>query len=220
MEKSLKFLARLRKNNDRDWFKANKDQYDEAREEFEEFVEDLIRRIAAFDPDVIGTDPKDCLFRIYRDIRFSKDKSPYKTAFGAYIAPGGRKSMLPGYYIHIEPGGSFLAGGMHRPEANTLLAVRNAIAADPKVLEKMEKSAAFRKYFDKIDSHEKLKTAPKGFDKDHPAIDYLRLKGYTVVHEMKKDVDIKDPRFAANAAKVFKAMKPLIDFLRAVSSKR
>ncbi|QQS40335.1 MAG: DUF2461 domain-containing protein [Acidobacteriota bacterium] len=219
MEKSLKFLAKLKKNNDRDWFNANKKEYEAAREEFTGLVEKLIAGVAACDPDVIGTAPKDCLFRIYRDVRFSADKSPYKTAFGAYIAPGGRKSMNPGYYIHIEPKASFVAGGMHRPEAKDLLAVRNVIAADPKALEKIEKSAAFRKYFDKIDSHEKLKTAPKGFEKDHPAIDYLKLKGYTVSHEFKKDSEVKDPKFAVNAVRVFKAMNPLIEFLRSAAGK-
>ncbi|HUF05121.1 MAG TPA: DUF2461 domain-containing protein [Aridibacter sp.] len=219
MERSLTFLAKLKKNNDRDWFNANKKEYGAAREEFEGAVEKLIAGIAGFDPLVIGTAPKDCLFRIYRDVRFSADKSPYKTAFGAYVAPGGRKSMVPGYYLHVEPKASFLAGGMHRPEAACLLAVRNVIAADPKVLEKIEKQAAFKKYFDRIDSHEKLKTAPKGFDSDHPAIEYLRLKGFTVFHEVKKDADVKDPKFGAYAVRVFKAMKPLVDFLRAATGK-
>lgn len=219
MEKSLKFLSKLKNNNDRDWFKANKKEYDAARQEFEGEVEKLIAGIAGFDPSVIGTAPKDCLFRIYRDIRFSKDKSPYKTAFGAYIAPGGRKSMVPGYYFHLEPKGTFLAGGMHRPESADLLAVRNTIADDPKALEKIEKQATFRKYFDGIDSHEKLKTAPMGFDAEHPAIEYLRLKGYTVFHEVKKDADVKDPKFNAYAVRVFKAMKPLVDFLRDATGK-
>ncbi|MCO6509751.1 MAG: DUF2461 domain-containing protein [Aridibacter famidurans] len=219
MERSLKFLAKLKKNNDRDWFNANKNEFLAAKDEFESAVEKLIAGIAGFDPSVIGTAPKDCLFRIYRDVRFTADKSPYKTAFGAYIAPGGRKSMNPGYYVHIEPKASFVAGGMHRPDAAELLAVRNVIASDPKALEKIEKQAAFRKYFDKIDSHEKLKTAPKGFEKDHPAIEYLKLKGYTVSHEFKKDSEVKDPKFPVNAVRVFKAMNPLIEFLRKAGGK-
>lgn len=218
MEKTLKFLGKLKKHNDRDWFKANKTEYDAAREEFEGAVEDLIARIAGFDPDVIGTAPKDCVFRIYRDVRFSKDKSPYKTAFGAYIAPGGRKSMLPGYYFHAEPKASFVAGGMYRPPTTELLAVRTAIAEDPKALPKIEKTATFRKYFDGIESQESLKIAPKGFDPEHPAIEYLRMKGYTVHHEV-TDPELKDPKFPAYATRVFKAMKPLIDFLRDASSK-
>ncbi len=219
MEKTLRFLTKLKKNNDRDWFNANKKEYEAAREEFTEVVEKLIAGIAAFDPSVIGIQPKDCLFRIYRDVRFSKDKSPYKTAFGAYIAPGGRKSMAPGYYIHAEPKACFLAGGMHMPQPADLLAVRNAIVADPKAIPKIENAAAFKKYFEKVASHEMLKTAPKGFDPDHPAINYLRLKGYTVAHEIKKDADFKDPKFPAYAVRVFKAMTPLIDFLRSVKDK-
>ena len=218
MDKALKFLAKLKKNNDRDWFKANKKEYDAAREEFSAAVEDLIGRIAGFDPSVIGTAPKDCVFRIYRDVRFSKDKSPYKTAFGAYIASGGRKSMLPGYYFHVEPKGSFLAGGMHMPQGPDLLAVRNAIAADPKALQKIEKAATFRKYFEGITAHESLKTAPKGFDPEHPAIGYLRLKGYTVHHQV-SDADVNDEKFPAYAVRVFKAMTPLIEFLRGATGK-
>jgi len=218
MEKTLKFLAKLKKNNDRDWFNANKKEFEAAREEFSAAVEDLIGRIAGFDPSVIGTAPKDCVFRIYRDVRFSKDKSPYKTAFGAYIAPGGRKSMFPGYYLHAEPKASFLAGGMHMPSAQDLFAVRTAIAEDPKAIQKIEKAAGFRKYFDGISSHESLKTAPKGFDPAHPAIDLLRLKGYTVSHQV-KDAEIKDGKFPAYAVKVFKAMKPLIDYLRTATEK-
>ena len=216
MDKTLKFLAKLKKNNDRDWFNANKKEYEAAREEFEGAVEDLIGRIAGFDPSVIGTAPKDCVFRIYRDVRFSNDKSPYKTAFGAYIAEGGRKSMAPGYYIHVEPKASFLAGGMYRPPAPDLLAVRSAIAEDPKALKKIENAASFKKYFGRIEAHESLKTAPKGFDPEHPAIDYLRLKGFTVMHSV-KDADVRDPKFPAHGVRVFKAMKPLLDYLRSAS---
>jgi uncharacterized protein (TIGR02453 family) len=219
MDKTLKFLSKLKKNNDRDWFKANKSEYEAAREEFTEVVEKVIAGIAAFDPSVIGIAAEDCLFRIYRDVRFSKDKSPYKTAFGAYISPGGRQSMEPGYYIHAEPKASFLAGGMHMPQPAELLAVRNVIAADPKALQKIENGATFKKYFGKIDAHGSLKTAPKGFDPEHPAIEYLRLKGYTVSFDLKKDADVKDPKFPANAVRIFKAMKPLIDFLRSATEK-
>jgi len=218
MDKTLKFLAKLKKNNDRDWFNANKKEYEAAREEFEAVVEKLIGGIAAFDTSLIGTVPKDCIFRIYRDVRFSNDKSPYKTAFGAYMAPGGKKAMAAGYYFHAEPKGSFLAGGMHRPQPAELLAIRNAVAADPKALPKIESAATFKKYFGKIEAHEALKTAPKGFDPDHPAIDYLRLKGFTVSHWMKKDADVTDPKFAAYAGRVFKAMTPLLDFLRSATS--
>jgi uncharacterized protein (TIGR02453 family) len=219
MEKTLTFLSTPKKNNDRDWFNANKKEYEAAREEYTAVVEKLIEGIAAFDPSVIGIAPKDCLFRIYRDVRFSKDKSPYKIAFGAYISPGGRQSMEPGYYIHAEPKASFLAGGMHMPQSAELLAVRNAIVSDPKALQKIENQATFKKYFGKIDAHGSLKTAPKGFDPEHPAIEYLRLKGYTVSYEFKKDADVKDPKFPANAVRVFKAMTPLINFLRSASIK-
>ena len=214
MEKTIKFLKKLKKNNDRDWFNANKMEYEAAREEFTAIIGKLIEGIAAFDPDVIGIDPKKCVFRIYRDVRFSKDKSPYKTNFGGSVAPGGRKSGIPGYYIHVEPGTCFLAGGLYMPQAADLLAVRKAIAADPKALPKIEKNAAFKKHLGKIETHGRLKTSPKGFDADHPAIEYLRMKDFTVHQKIKDEAAMRSPKFPGEAVKVYKAMKPFLDFLR------
>src|SRR5438270_18872 len=126
IEKStLKFLKELAANNNREWFQANKKSFDAAQDNLIAFTGYLIGKVGEFDKAVAAIDPKSCVFRIYRDVRFSKDKSPYKTNLGAYISPGGRKSMLPGYYFHVQPGQSFLAGGKHIPDGPELLKIRN-----------------------------------------------------------------------------------------------
>ena len=122
---------KLEKNNDRDWFQANKKAFDTAQANLVEFSGFLIGEIGQFDDAVVGINPLSCVFRIYRDVRFSKDKSPYKTNLGSYISPGGRKSMQPGYYFHIQPGQSFIAAGKHIPDGPETLKIRNAIAVNP-----------------------------------------------------------------------------------------
>lgn len=141
-KETIAFLKNLKKNNERDWFQANKKAFDAAQDNMTAFAGYLIGEIGKFDEGVAGLDPKACVFRIYRDTRFSKDKSPYKTNLGAYIAPGGRKSMLPGYYFHLEPGASFVAGGKHIPDGPELLKIRNAIVDNtPAFLEIVEKKS-------------------------------------------------------------------------------
>jgi len=120
MKKSLSFISDLKKNNNKEWFHANRKQYDEARGEFIAFVEMMVSEIGMFDPDLGPISPKSTLFRINRDIRFTKDKSPYKTNFGAFIIKGGKKSGNAGYYFHLEPDGTFAGGGIYHPEANIL----------------------------------------------------------------------------------------------------
>lgn len=133
MKNVIEFLSGLKANNNREWFQANKNQYEESREKILFITELLINEIRKFDKDIPAMDPKDCLFRIYRDVRFSHDKQPYKTHFGSYIARGGRKSTRAGYYFHIDPDASFLGGGIYMPESNVIKALRNAIYEQPEV---------------------------------------------------------------------------------------
>ena len=128
MLKVIQFLNELSENNNREWFQKNKKWYDESREKVLFLTEVVINEIRKFDPDVPLLEPKDCLFRIFRDVRFSHDKSPYKTNFGSFIAKGGRKSSYAGYYFHIEPSGSFVGGGIYMPAAEPLKAIRDYIA--------------------------------------------------------------------------------------------
>jgi uncharacterized protein (TIGR02453 family) len=213
-KETLTFLQDLEDNNNRDWLQANKKAFEKAKDDFAGFVGELIVGISKFDPDVSGLAPDACIFRIYRDIRFSKDKTPYKSHFGAYISPGGRKTNSPGYYIHLQPGGrSFLAGGKHMPEPKELFALRQAIANNTDEFLKIVDAKKFRDLYGRMDG-EKLKTPPKGFPKDHPAVELLKLKSFAVSHPMEKDKALTEPDFAAYVAKTFKELKPFIDFLR------
>ncbi|MGZ3884043.1 MAG: DUF2461 domain-containing protein [Bacteroidia bacterium] len=214
MEKTTAFLKALKTNNNKDWFDKHKDQYLEAKDEFEQLVGKVIGRISKFDKQIGDTlQPKDCMFRIYRDVRFSKDKTPYKTHFSADINPGGRKSMIPGYYFQIKPGGSFLAGGAWMPMPDKLAAIRQEIDYNGKTLEKILNAASYKKFFSGLDDSDKLKTVPKGFDKEHKYIETLKLKSFLAYHEFSdKIAKAKDPdKYIAEG---LKAMYPLVSFLR------
>lgn len=209
---TIVFLKKLEKNNNRDWFNANKDAYIKANDNVIAVAGFLIGRIAEFDPEVASLDPKSCVFRIYRDVRFSKDKSPYKTNMGAFIAPGGRKAMSPGYYFHVQPGMFFAAAGKHMPDSGELLKIRNAVAANPKEFFKIVEAKKFVDRFGGLHG-DKLAKPPKGFTADHEAIEYLKLKSFTVSEEFTaKDAASADyPKLLAAS---FKASYPLIVFLR------
>ncbi len=211
-KETLDFLKKLDKNNNRDWFNANKDAFIKANDNVIAVTGDLIGRITKFDPAVVGIDLKSCVFRIYRDVRFSKDKSPYKTNLGAFVAPGGKKAMSPGYYFHVQPGMFFAAAGKHMPDAAELLKIRNSIDKNTKDFLKIVEAKKFRDRFGDLDG-DRLSKPPKGFPADHPAIEYLKLKSFTVTEEFpEKDAIGKDyPKLLAES---FKAAYPLITFLR------
>lgn len=211
-KETVDFLKKLDKNNDRDWFNANKDAFVRANDNIIAVTGDLINRISKFDPEISGIDPKSCIFRIYRDVRFSKDKSPYKTNLGAFIAPGGRKTMSPGYYFHVQPKMYFSAAGKHMPDASELLRIRTHIAENTKDLLKIVEGKRFRDRFGEFHG-DRLTRPPKGFDAGHPAIEYLKLKSFTVGEEFtEKEALSKDyPRMLAES---FKAAYPLVKYLR------
>ncbi len=214
METILKFLKQLAKNNQKEWFDANRKTYEIVKEEFTAIVKQVIDKSSAFDPKLAGLEAKKCLFRINKDVRFSKDKSPYKLNMGASINPGGKKEMGAGYYIHIEPGKSFLAGGCYMPPPEVLANIRQEIDYNGAELKKILNAKDFKTYFKAIsDENDKLKTAPKGYPKDHPDLSLLQHKHFIVVHEL-KDEDVLNKNFPAYAAKVFKAMLPFNLFLR------
>src|SRR5688572_1085333 len=212
VKETVDFLKKLEKNNNREWFTANKKLFENANNNVIALTDDLIGRIAKFDPDVAGLDPKTCIFRIYRDVRFSKDKSPYKTNLGAFISPGGRKTMSPGYYFHVQPGMFFAAAGKHLPDAAELLKIRTSIAADPKEFFKIVESKKFIERFGGLDG-EKLTRPPKGFPADHEAIEYLKMKSFTVSEEFGPK-DVVSAEYPKMLAESFKASYPLIIFLR------
>jgi len=209
---TIDFLKKLKKNNNRDWFNANKKLYEDARYDFEVFVFELIQKIAEFDETVSGLEPKDCMFRIYKDVRFSKDKTPYKTNFGAAINKGGRKLSIGGYYLHISPDEYFLGSGLYMPSPEKLLAVRNSIAAKSAKFKSIVESKEFKKNFGKLWGGDTLKTVPKGFDKEHPMAEYLKLKSFICDHVVKEDKALSK-NYGDYIAKIFKTAKPFNDFL-------
>lgn len=210
----LQFLKDLKKNNERRWFHANKARYHQARAEFEAFMDALIGEIARFDKSTAHLQAKDCIFRIYRDVRFSKDKSPYKTHFGAHITSAAKKSEVhsrAGYYVHVGPGESMLAGGAYLPDAAWLYAIRQEIHYNAEEFKSILSGKRFKKYFGTIEG-EKLKTAPKGYPPDHPEIELLRHKSFLAVHTL-KDSEVLAPDFLKHAASVFGALYPFDCFL-------
>lgn len=212
--KTFRFLADLKKNNERDWFLAHEDAYKEARSEMEDLVTFLINRIGAFDPSVKAVDPRKSIFRIYRDVRFGKDKSPYKTHFGAHISGAAKAKDFhdrAGYYVHIEPGASMLGGGAYMPSPVWLKAIRQAIDRDGGSLKKIVTSASFKNYFGELEG-EALKRNPPGFRPDHLFMDLLKHKSFLAMHAL-KDKDVLAGGFPKHAEAVFKAMQPLNQFV-------
>jgi uncharacterized protein (TIGR02453 family) len=208
----LDFLSDLKENNYKEWFHENKPRYQKLRKEFEQFIALTIADIAQFDSSVQNLEPKQCIFRINRDIRFSNDKSPYKTNFGGFIVPGGKKAGNAGYYIHIEPGNCFLAGGLYSPPADRLKAVRNEIYENTDDFKKILNDKSFKKHFKEIMSDEKLKTAPKGFPKDFEDIDLLRYKHYAVAKKVDDNL-ITSEKFSDEIRETFKALYPFNQYI-------
>jgi len=208
---TFKFLKDLKSNNNKEWFDKNKDRYLIIKKDFEDFIQEVIEGISSFDKELGSLDPKKAIFRIYRDVRFSKDKIPYKVHMGAYLAPGGSKSAKAGYYFHLEPGKSMMAGGLWMPEPEILNSIRQAIDYDPKELLKIINAKSFKKTFGQIEG-EKLSRPPKGFDADHPQIELLKHKSFTVMHAL-SDAQINSPNLKKDLLKIYKEMKPLNDFL-------
>jgi len=181
----LQFLTDLKNNNSREWFAENKERYDLVRSEFETLSAALIVEISKFDEDILHVDVKDCVFRIYRDIRFSHDKTPYKTHFGVYIASaGGRKSQRAGYYLHLDPAGCFIGAGVWCPQPNLLKVLRQSVYDNIEELNQIRTSPDFAQYFNSFYEEDKLKTVPRGFPKDFPDAELLKLKHYLVEYKL------------------------------------
>ncbi|MDL2254713.1 DUF2461 domain-containing protein [Bacteroidales bacterium OttesenSCG-928-J16] len=210
------FLGQLAENNDRKWFTEHKDFYTAARTETLAFLEEIGPKIAQVDPTVQGfIDPSQALFRIYRDIRFSKDKTPYKTHFGAFFAKGGKSSMYPGYYIHFEPGNALISGGTWCPDPPMLKKIRQEIYYNGETLSVILENPDFKKLYPKLDDWEKLKRVPTGFPADFEYADLLCYKHYTVSHQIPEKVlfsaDLED--FILQA---FKTLHPFNAFFQEV----
>jgi len=208
----LTFLKAIAKNNNRDWFEKNKSKYLDAKKHFEDFLESLYKELLTFDDSLSGLNPRKQGFRIYRDVRFSKDKRPYKANMGAGFSAHGKMDQEPGYYVHIEPGKSFVAGGIYMPDAEKLAKIRQEIDYNSNGFLKVINDKKFKKFFPSLDDFDKLKTAPKGYPKDHPHLDLLKNKSFVVSHRF-TDADVTNRAFVKNVANACKTLKPLNDFL-------
>jgi uncharacterized protein (TIGR02453 family) len=213
MPKSLKttfeFLKDLQPNNNKVWFDANRKRYQEARSIFEELIGDIMRQFDSVE-DLGNTSVKECLYRFNRDIRFSKDKSPYNTHMGALIARGGRKSLERSYYIQIAPGESFIAGGTYAPSPQELQKIRTAVADNPQKLTRILADKEFVRDFGNLYG-EKLKSAPKGYSSDHPAIELLKYKQFLALHKL-TDEQILSDNPVSHIINVCKVLKPFVGY--------
>jgi uncharacterized protein (TIGR02453 family) len=211
----MRFVRSLKRNNNREWFEAHRAGYEEARHHFEVYVGALIDGLAR--TEVLGPlSPRDCIFRLNRDLRFSRDKTPYKPFMSAYIAPGGRKSRRLGYYVHIEAGNhSMIAGGLHEPDPQELAAWRAAIDEDPRPFRRIVSTTRFRNTFGTVRG-DRLKTAPTGYRMDHPELALLQLKQVLVWRELHDSV-VVSPRILKETLATFKAMRPFLEYLRGLA---
>lgn len=211
LERIYSFLRELKQNNNREWFNDHKKAYDQVRVIFEAYTQQIINRIAVFDPTVMPVEVKDCVFRIYRDVRFSNNKLPYKTHMGAYINPKGRKSDGFGYYIHLEPGNSLLGGGSIGLPTKQLTLIRESICERIDEYIDIVEDPEFKKYFSTV-GEDFLKSAPKGFSKDYEYIDYLKCKEYICSYPISDDYVLK-PTALDEIGLVFEQAKRYGDFI-------
>lgn len=212
---TIKFLKDLKKNNNKPWFDANRKKYEEAKADFTNFIQHVIDVHGKKDKTIAGIKAKDCLFRINRDIRFSKDKSPYKTNFGASINKGGKKAFsTAGYYFHLEPGQCFAGGGIYQPMPEELKKVRQEIDYNFRDFKKIIGSKKFKSVYGDLDKSDEflLSRVPKGYDPDNPAAEYLRLKSYIALSYL-KDTDITSKSLLKKTTEAFATLRPLVDFI-------
>lgn len=210
---TIDFIKELQLNNSKPWFDAHKENYQTARQAFIESVEEIIISLQTFEPDLGNFTAKECIFRINRDVRFSKDKRPYKNNMSAYFNRAGKKGTGAGYYMHIEPGNSFAAAGVWMPEAPILSKIRQEIDYNFDEWKKILGNATFKKQFvNGISTAEKLVRPPKGYEETNPAIDFLKLKSFVASRPF-SDKEILDKSFKSELTKTFKATKPMLDFI-------
>ena len=202
---TLDFLRKLKKNNNRDWFNENKPAFQIEQQKVKDFYNALMNRLK--EHDLID---KFKLFRIYRDVRFSKDKTPYKPHFAGSFSRATNR-LRGGYYLRIRPGESFLAGGFWEPNKEDLLRIRKEFEMDSTEIRAILNDKTFKKYFGKLEG-ESLKTAPRGFDKEHPDMDLIRMKQFIVTRQF-TDKEVLDPKFLEELDKSYKAMRPYFNFM-------
>ena len=212
---TIKFIKEIAANNNREWFEKNRAVYEIAKNDFEKFISDLLMSLSKIDPSLKDIKAKNCTYRQYRDVRFSKDKRPYKIHMGAYINRGGKKSLFGGYYFHLEPGNkSFIGGGLWVPLAPELKKVRQEIDYCYDEFNKIVTDKKFKKIFGSLRSGDdmKLKNIPKGYPIDHPAIEYLKHKSFVAMRSV-SDEELTGKDLLKLTVDTYKTLKPFLDFI-------
>lgn len=212
----LHFLEALTRNNSKDWMDANRDWYLQVKESLLEDVAEILSALSVRQPLFSDLRPKDCIFRQNRDVRFSANKQPYKTNMAAYFSIGGKKSAGPGYYLHLQPGGSFVGGGIYMPGAETLKKIRQEIDYSGKELESILHRPEFHSFFGNMEG-EQLKSSPRDYDKDHPYLKYLKYKSF-IVSKPISDPEIHSEDHVKLALRAFEIMLPFYEFLERANS--
>ncbi len=210
---TLKFLTAIDKNNNREWFEKNKKNYESAKDDFKSWIDKIINDSHKISDNYENLTSKDCVFRIYRDVRFSKNKLPYKNNMGAQLKKGGKKSPFCGFYIHIEPSknASFIAGGFWMPEGDVLKKVRQEIEYNTDDFKKIINDKKFKTLYGALEDH-KLKKAPKGIDPSHPDIELLKFTSYVVSAPIDNS-DLTSEKLNKQIIKALKTIQPFLDFL-------
>lgn len=213
-QSTIKFLKDLKKNNKKEWFDKNRQRYESAKADFEQLTTKVLAGISAFDQTIIHLQPKECTFRINRDVRFSKNKSPYKTNMAMYISRAGKKGFSPGYYLHVEPGAGFLAGGIWMPMAPELKKVRQEIDYNWQDFKKILGAGKFKSLFGDLERSDNvvLSRPPKGYDASNPAIEYLKFKSLIASAPVVDD-DLTSKNLVKKVVARFEILHPLIVFL-------
>ena len=211
---TLQFLKDLKKNNNKDWFDKHRTRFESARNNFEQFTAEVIKRLGKTDESIAHLQARQSTFRQNRDVRFSKDKSPYKVNMGMYLSKGGRKGIQAGYYFHLEPGKSMVAGGLWMPMAPELKKVRQEIDYNFEEFDNIVNSKKFLSSFQNLDRSAEftLLRPPKGYEADNPAVEYLKLKSI-IASKSITDAELASTQLAKNITGYFETIKPLVDFL-------
>lgn len=213
MRAAFSFLKNLKKNNNRDWFQAHKEEYNLAKEEFESFIRTVIQKAGKYDPDIKALDAGKTIFRIYRDIRFSKDKTPYKTHFAASFQKDGKKTGYPGYYIHLEPGNSFVGGGIWQPDPEFTAKIRQEIDYCREEFLDIINNKNFQSHFGGLDMKDfSLKRMPKGYEADHPLGEFIKLNSW-LANRAYSDEEVYSEDFLNKVVSDIKTLKPFMNFL-------
>lgn len=213
----LDFLSELKEHNQKEWMDGNRSYYEQAKNEFKSLVSDILESMKKIDPSLEMLSVNDCIFRLNRDIRFSADKTPYKSWMAAVMSEGGKKSLNAVYYLHLQPGGeSMVAGGMYQPAGEQLRKIRQEVDYNAAELKQIVEAPDFRKYFGEIQG-EKLSRAPKGYAPEHPNIEFLKLKSFLAVRNF-TDQEVTSPGFTDQVIETFRAVQPLNDFLNVAVS--